>query len=190
MRSARNTLLLACLLALACAFPAVAPAQTGGSGDTASGGVGPEHPNYRATGRARIVNGIAIPPSDAPPEVRLAIEAGNRIIRKPYRYGGGHARVEDTGYDCSGTVSYALIGAGLLASPLDSRGFMRWGLPGRGRWITVWSNPGHAFAVIAGIRLDTGFRGRQPRGTHPGRGPRWLRSRPTSGFRARHVNGL
>ena len=191
MRRVRHTTLLACLLGLACALPPAAVAQSsGGSTQAADGGVGPDDPAYRPTGRAKIRNGIAIPPADAPPQVKAAIEAGNRIIRKPYKYGGGHARVEDTGYDCSGTVSYALIGGGLLDSPLDSSGFMRWGLPGRGKWITVYTNPGHAYVMIAGIRLDTGFRGAQPRGTHPGRGPRWLRKRSTRGFTARHPQGL
>jgi hypothetical protein len=192
MLSSRQKSLLACLLCMACALPGAAQAQTSGSADGtySGGGVGPAHPNYRPTGKARIVNGRAIPPADAPAEVKAVIEAGNRIIRRPYRWGGGHARIEDTGYDCSGAISYALLGGGLLAAPLDSRGYMTWGLPGRGRWITVYTNPGHAYLMVAGIRLDTGFRGREPRGTAPGRGPRWLHRRATAGFQARHPNGF
>jgi hypothetical protein len=132
-------------------------------------------------------NGLAAAPLDAPPQVHAAIAAANRIIGKPYKYGGGHAKVEDSGYDCSGTVSYALIGARLLKTPLDSSSFMRWGEAGPGQWITVYTNPGHAFAVIAGLRLDTSAAG-DPSG---GKGPRWrpvLRS--TRGFRARHPLGL
>ena len=132
-------------------------------------------------------NGLAAPPLDAPVQVQAAIVAANHIIGKPYKYGGGHAKVEDTGYDCSGTVSYALIGAKLLKAPLDSSSFMKWGVAGPGAWITVYTNPGHAFAVIAGLRLDTSAAG-DPSG---GKGPRWrpvLRS--TRGFRARHPLGF
>ncbi len=134
-----------------------------------------------------LPNGLAAAPLDAPPQVHAAIAAANRIIGKPYKYGGGHAKVVDSGYDCSGTVSFALIGAKLLKAPLDSSSFMRWGEAGPGQWITVYTNPGHAFVVIAGLRLDTSAAG-DPRG---GKGPRWrpvLRS--TRGFRARHPEGL
>jgi len=132
-------------------------------------------------------NGLAAAPLDAPPQVHAAIAAANRIIGKPYRYGGGHAKVEDSGYDCSGTVSYALIGAKLLKAPLDSSSFMSWGKAGPGQWITVYTNPGHAFAVIAGLRLDTSAAGDRS----GAKGPRWrpvLRS--TRGFKARHPAGL
>jgi cell wall-associated NlpC family hydrolase len=132
-------------------------------------------------------DGLATVPIGAPAEVRAAIEAANRIIGKPYRYGGGHAKVEDRGYDCSGTVSYALLGAKLLKSPLDSSSFMRWGEAGPGQWITVYTNPGHAFVVIAGLRLDTSAAG-DPSG---GKGPRWRPTlRSTRGFRARHPEGF
>ena len=134
-----------------------------------------------------LSNGLAAAPLEAPPQVHAAIAAANRIIGKPYKYGGGHAKVEDSGYDCSGTVSYALIGAKLLRAPLDSSGFLRWGKAGPGQWITVYTNPGHAFAVIAGLRLDTSAAG-DPSGA---KGPRWrpvLRS--TRGFKARHPLGL
>jgi cell wall-associated NlpC family hydrolase len=133
---------------------------------------------------AQVIDGVGYAPAAAPLEVQKAIWAANRIIGKPYRYGGGHNKAfKSSGYDCSGTVSYALHGGGLLKSPLDSSSFMRWGKRGTGDWITVYTNPSHAFMVIAGIRLDTSASG-DPSGN---KGPRWrpvLRS--TRGFHARH----
>jgi hypothetical protein len=128
-------------------------------------------------------NGIALPPLQAPEEVREIIEAGNAIARTPYKWGGGHGRWLDTGYDCSGSVSFALASAGLLSGPLDSGRLMSWGSPGPGRWITVWSSPGHVFLFVAGVRFDTS-------GTRT-TGSRWQASlRPTAGFVARHPAGL
>lgn len=132
-------------------------------------------------------DGKAAAPELAPPEVQEAIWAANKIVGKPYRYGGGHARFNDTGYDCSGTISYALKGAKALKSPLDSTSFMSWGEPGEGQWITVYTHPTHAFVVIAGLRLDTSAAG-DPGGQ---KGPRWrpvLRS--TKGFTVRHPEAL
>jgi cell wall-associated NlpC family hydrolase len=132
-------------------------------------------------------DGLAAPPVGAPPQVQAAILAANQIIGKPYRYGGGHRAFTDSGYDCSGTVSFALHGGGLLDDPLDSRSFFRWGEKGPGAWITVYTKSSHAFMVIAGLRLDTSAAG-DPSGL---RGPRWrpvLRS--TRGYRARHFEGL
>jgi hypothetical protein len=125
----------------------------------------------------------AIPPVSAPEPVKQAIYAANQITGKPYRYGGGHRSFTDRAYDCSGSVSYALHGGGLLTSPLPSSSFMRWGLPGRGLWMTVYTNPGHAYLVIAGLRFDT---------SGPGpRGPRWRRTaRMSRSFTARHPVGL
>ncbi len=121
----------------------------------------------------------AIPPASAPIEVQNAILAANQITRKPYRYGGGHRRWKDRGYDCSGSVSYALHGGGLLTSPLPSTSFMRWGLPGRGTWITIYTNPGHAYMIIAGLRFDTSGPGE--------RGPRWRKAvRSSRSYVARH----
>jgi hypothetical protein len=142
-----------------------------------------------------LPDGTAAAPADAPAPVQQAVWAANRIQDKPYRYGGGHAKIEDTGYDCSGTVSYALYHADLLESPLDSGSFMRWGARGRGAWITIYTNPGHAYTVIAGLRLDTSVAGvrasRRVARSALERGPRW---RPTwrspRGFRARHPIGL
>ena len=138
-----------------------------------------------------LPDGTAVAPPEAPPQVHAAVKAANEIVGKPYRYGGGHAKVQDTGYDCSGTVSYALgePGANLLKDgvPLDSSSFMRWGEAGPGEWITVYTNPGHAFVVIAGMRLDTSAAG-DPSGR---KGPRWRPTlRATRGFRARHPEGL
>ena len=176
----RTLCVAAFLAALACLLPGSALAE--------SGGVSPDDPRFAKPGKATLVNGKAIAPPDAPPQVKQAIEAANRIVGKPYKYGGGHAKVEDSGYDCSGTVSYALRGAGLLTTPLDSSGFMRWGSAGKGRWITVYTNPGHAFVVIAGLRLDTSAAGER---RSSGKGPRWRKvGRSTRGFRARHAEGF
>lgn len=134
-----------------------------------------------------LKDGRAAAPQSAPAEVQAAVWAANKIVGKPYRYGGGHARFNDSGYDCSGTISYALKGAKALKSPLDSTSFMNWGEAGEGEWITVYTHPTHAFVVIAGLRLDTSAAG-DPGGQ---KGPRWrpmLRS--TKGFTVRHPEGL
>jgi peptidoglycan hydrolase CwlO-like protein len=132
---------------------------------------------------ATLANGMAIPPANAPVAVRSAIEAGNRIVGLPYVWGGGHGSFESSGYDCSGTVSYALHGGGFLSSPLDSSGLTTWGSPGPGNWITVYAYSGHAYVVIAGLRLDTS-------GTVGGSGPSWsTEMRSSSGFVARHPDG-
>ena len=125
----------------------------------------------------------AMVPEAAPPPVREAIVAANRIVGKPYRWGGGHAAVEDDGYDCSGAVSYGLMGGGLLRGPLDSTGLMRFGQAGSGTWITVFANTGHTYVVIAGLRLDTSGTG--------GQGPRWhAAARSSEGYVVRHPAGL
>jgi cell wall-associated NlpC family hydrolase len=125
----------------------------------------------------------ALVPVSAPAPVRDAIAAANRIVTRPYRYGGGHGSFEDGGYDCSGTVSYALHGAGLLATPRDSGGLTSFGADGPGRWMTVYANGGHTYIVIAGLRLDTSGAGEE--------GPRW-RPEPgtTEGYVVRHPAGL
>jgi cell wall-associated NlpC family hydrolase len=136
--------------------------------------------------RAVVRNGIAYAPSRAPENVKNAIWAANTLRRKPYVWGGGHGSFHDRGYDCSGSVSYALHGAGVLAAPLPSSDLMRYGERGRGRWITIYARPGHTFAVIAGLRFDT---------TDLGRGgdvgPRWYADvRDTRGYVARHPTGF
>jgi hypothetical protein len=114
-------------------------------------------------------NGKAIAPASAPRRVKEAIEAANRIDDKGYRWGGGHGDWEDSGYDCSGAVSYVLgpRGAGLISSPMASGGFTNWGSSGKGKWITTYANSGHMFVVIAGLRFDTS----QPDDND--RGPGW-----------------
>jgi hypothetical protein len=119
----------------------------------------------------------------APPVVQQVINAGNVIARTPYIYGGGHGKWEDAGYDCSGSVSYALHGAGILQTALPSGNFMNWGDPGPGQWITLYANGGHAFMVVAGLRFDTS--GRTKAGT------RWQADmRPEKGYAVRHPVGL
>jgi hypothetical protein len=142
---------------------------------------------------AKIINGTAYAPADAPIQVQEAIWAGNSIDKLPYIWGGGHSNFKSRGYDCSGSVSYILHAAGLLKAPDDSSDFFSWGKRGKGHWITVYTNEGHAFVEIAGIRLDTSSEGEMKllKGTAPGSGPRWrplLKS--TSGFQARHKPGL
>ncbi len=186
----RHNVVVLAGLAVGCAVPAVAWADSG------TGGVSPNDPQFAPPKRAKIVDGKAVAPAGAPIEVVKAINAANRIVRKPYRYGGGHASFRSRGYDCSGTVSYALHGAHLLRRPFDSRDFFGWGEPGRGRWITVYTSSGHAFVVIAGLRFDTSSGGdsaaaARRRGIRPGKGPRWrVSKRSTRGYVARHPDGL
>lgn len=134
---------------------------------------------------ATLVDGKAVPPDRLPKPVSQAITAGNRIVGKPYRRGGGHGRIEDSAYDCSGTVSYVLYHAGLLTAPDTSSGFRDYGKSGRGKHITIFAKSGHVFVEIAGLRLDTGYNG----GSR-GDGPKWTaKPRPTSGFVMRHPEG-
>jgi cell wall-associated NlpC family hydrolase len=128
-------------------------------------------------------DGLAVAPDSAPDEVKAIIEAGNAIATKPYKYGGGHTRWNDTGYDCSGSVSYVLHAAGLLSRARDSTEFMSWGERGRGTWVTVRTNPSHAYLIVAGLRFDTSARSRT--------GNRWSEQmRSASGYVARHPEGL
>ena len=120
--------------------------------------------------------------SGLPYAVRRVIAAGNRIAHHPYKYGGGHGSFSDSGYDCSGSVSYALHGGGLLRSPLDSGQFMSYGAAGKGRHITIYANPGHVYMVVNGRRFDT---------TGMGGGSRWQwEQRSTAGYTVRHPPGL
>ncbi len=179
--------MLVVVLALAGSLAASAQAAKTGGSEYGAPPPAPAQPIV-AGDQAQIVDGIAMAPASAPAVVQQAIWAANAIVGKPYRYGGGHRKgFKDTGYDCSGTISVALNGAGVLDSPLDSSSFMRWGEAGKGDWITVYTNPGHAFAVIAGLRLDTSA-ANDPSGL---KGPRWRPAlRSTRGFRARHPDGL
>jgi cell wall-associated NlpC family hydrolase len=130
-----------------------------------------------------LPNGVALPPLEAPQAVMDIIRAGNTIARTPYIWGGGHGSFKDKGFDCSGSVSYALYAAGLIGGSATSGQLMAWGKPGKGRWITVYANGGHTFMEVAGIRFDTS--GRQVTGS------RWQNAfRPTAGFAVRHPPGL
>jgi cell wall-associated NlpC family hydrolase len=160
---------------LAAAAPAAA--QTGGTGTpggttttttTTTTPTAPVGPPGRATLRK---DGTAVAPADAPPAIQAAIAAGNAIKHLPYRWGGGHRTFYDTGYDCSGAVSYLLHAAGFLASPMPSGPLATsWGVPGKGRWITVYANASHAYMVVAGLRFDTSAVGEK---LNQGSGPRW-----------------
>jgi hypothetical protein len=133
---------------------------------------------------ATVQNGYAFAPPSAPERVHAAIAAGNQIAGSPYAYGGGHGRSNDGRFDCSGATSYVLQAAGLLRSPMPSRGFRKYGESGDGRWISVWARKGHVFLVVAGLRFDTGWTGDRE-------GPRWTtKSRPARGYVIRHPSGL
>lgn len=161
--------------------------SAGAAAKTSGGGAVAGTPISKLTApgaKAKLTrNGLAIPPAGAPPKVRAAIRAGNRIAKKPYKWGGGHARLVDSGYDCSGSVSYALRGGRLMRSAMASTGFMSWGRRGRGRWITVRAHGGHVYMIIAGLRFDTSARGVG--------GSRWTaKMRSPRGFVATHPPGL
>lgn len=133
---------------------------------------------------AMLKNGVAYAPRNAPPAVKRAIAAGNRLQGKPYKWGGGHARHNDSGYDCSGTVSYVLREAGLMKGSMPSSGYFNYGKKGEGRWITIYIRKGHVFVTIAGLRLDTGGSGARS-------GPRWKpQTREGRGHVMRHPAGL
>ena len=128
-------------------------------------------------------NGVALPPLEAPEAVKQIIEAGNGIARTPYKWGGGHGKWQDTGYDCSGSVSFVLAAAGLLNGPLASGPLMSWGEAGKGKWVTIYANNGHVFLEVAGVRFDTS--------AAKITGSRWINEmRSTEGFVARHPAGL
>jgi hypothetical protein len=187
------------LLVFALCGPAFAQEESGGTTYTPSGdGTGGSEYGAKADGPPRIYvqgtvakrlrSGYAAAPTDAPVAVQEAIFAANDIVGRPYVYGGGHRSFKSEGYDCSGTVSYALHGGRLLSSPLASGDFMRWGRKGGGDWITVYANGGHAWMKIAGLRLDTSAAG-EP--VSSGDGPRWRTNlRGGRGFARRHPSGF
>jgi cell wall-associated NlpC family hydrolase len=162
------------------AGPVPTSAATSGAPRAPGGSVGGHVQVDRASA---LPNGVAVPPLEAPEAVKEIIEAGNIIARSPYVWGGGHGKWLDTGYDCSGSVSFALAAAGLLNAPLDSGHLALWGKPGPGRWVTIYANAGHVFLEVAGIRFDTVARAVT--------GSRWANGgRSTAGFVARHPAGL
>lgn len=165
-------LALAALLLLASASPA------------ASGGLGTAQPSSKDGGRyqkAKLVKGRAIPPETAPRRIKKAIRAANKIRKTKYVYGGGHGSFKSKGYDCSGAVSYMLHGGGMLKTPLTSGSLASWGKRGKSKWLTVYANGGHTYAVVAGLRWDTSG----------GPGPRWHKDmRSGGGFAKRTYKGL
>jgi hypothetical protein len=185
--------LLLCVVAPAGAF---ADPPTGGATytpppppppDPSTVPLGQPQPLVPGTQAVLLPDGTAAAPVDAPPQVQNAVWAANTIQTLPYRYGGGHRSfISRRGYDCSGTVSFALNAAGLLKRPRDSSSFMRYGAKGPGQWFTIYTNPGHAYMVIAGLRLDT-----SSAGAGGGKGPRWrAKGRPTAGYTVRHPRGF
>ena len=193
MPSTSRKLFVRALLACACLTGATALAPVAGADVSSSSGGGATFtPPPPPPEKAKLVNGRLIAPVSAPTRVARAIEAANRIVEKPYRYGGGHQLYRkgrlDSGYDCSGAVSYALYGGRFLRSPLPSGALMDWAEEGPGQWITVYAHGGHAYVVIAGYRFDTSMR--DPDAPGPGSGPRWSRTlRTSSAFVARHPSG-
>jgi len=156
------------------------PATTGGIDPSAPVTTPAPAPGATATVDAA---GMAHAPAGAPAAVKAIIASGNAIARKPYVWGGGHQRWLAKGYDCSGSVSYALHGAGILDGPLVSGDFMGWGDAGPGSWVTIYANRGHVFMFVAGLRFDTS--GQRQTGT------RWQAdTRRLRGFRVRHPIGL
>jgi cell wall-associated NlpC family hydrolase len=123
-----------------------AAAQAARAAATGNAGVG---------GVAVDTGGMVQPPAGAPAAVAQVIAAGNAIAGLPYIWGGGHGSFHASGYDCSGSVSYALAAAGLLSSPMVSGDFESYGAPGPGRWITIYANAGHVWMQVAGWRFDT-----------------------------------
>ena len=183
--SRKGRLALALALSSCAALIALPPSALAGSGGVGPDGGGDEPTGTTPGSKAKLVDGKAIPPADAPARVVRAIQAANRIEDKPYVYGGGHGSWNDRGYDCSGAASYALgkPGARVLDAPMPSGSFTRWGKPGRGKWITVYANGGHMYLVIAGLRWDTS--------QTPGNGPGWSATKlHQAGFSVRHPRRL
>src|SRR5215208_3320607 len=192
LSSAKRRLAVAGITAactLAVAVPAAA--QTGGTGSpgsTTTSTTAPAAP-VGPPGRAKLrKDGTAVAPADAPANIQAAIAAGNAIHTYPYHWGGGHRSFTDSGYDCSGAVSYVLHAAGLLSSPMTSGGFASsWGAPGKGRWITVYGNAGHVYMIVAGLRYDTSSGGDR---WNQGSGPRWRKKkRKPVGYTSKYAPG-
>jgi cell wall-associated NlpC family hydrolase len=167
------------------------PASAGSNGTVVERHSASEREKIFANGHASgdgstsiLLTGIALPPPEAPQAVKDVINNANTIVGRPYIWGGGHGSWYSHGYDCSGAVSFALFGGGMIPRPLTSSELEGWGSPGPGKWITVYANASHTFAEIAGLRWDTS-------GTESGTGPRWhLAGRPTDGFVVRHPPGF
>ena len=149
---------------------------------------GPTVSSYHYTyvpGKTAVLHrGRAAVPESAPAQVKAVIAAGNQIAGLPYRRGGGHARLHDSAYDCSGATSFVLHEAGLLGTPIPSTNFRAYGQRGEGDWISVYARKGHVFLVVAGLRFDTGY-------GSGAKGPQWTTlNRPVNGCVVRHPVGM
>lgn len=182
MRNIRKTA-IATLTAMLAAAPAALADDYGGAapGESSPPVVSTPSTPTVAGSRAVIKAGVAYAPAAAPQSVKQVIWAGNKIRNLPYVWGGGHGSWTARGYDCSGSVSFALHGASLLRSPLVSGDLARWGDRGRGTWITIYANGGHVFMTVAGLRFDTS-------GARPNRWQTSMRS--AGGYAIRHPRGL
>ena len=191
MPSSRSHIKLLCAAVALAALLVMALAGPASAGRSKSSGGATFQPPPPPPEEATLVGGRVIAPATAPRRVKRVIEAANRLVEKPYIYGGGHkpfSSLLDSGYDCSGAVSYALYGGRFLRSPLPSGALMAWGEDGPGEWITVYTHPGHAYIVVAGLRFDTSMRDSDAPG--PASGPRWSRTlRESDAFVARHPLG-
>ncbi len=191
MPSSRSHITLLCAAVAAALLLVMGLAAPASAGRSKSSGGATFQPPPPPPEEATLVDGRVIAPASAPRRVKRVIEAANRLVEKPYIYGGGHKPFSsslDRGYDCSGAVSYALYGGRFLRSPLPSGSMMSWGEDGPGEWITVYAHRGHAYIVVAGLRFDTSMR--DPDAPGPSSGPRWSRTlRESNAFVARHPRG-
>jgi len=191
MPSSVSHIKLLCAAVSAALLLVMGLAGTASAGKTYRSGGATFQPPPPPPEEATLVDGRVIAPASAPRRVKRVIAAANRLVEKPYIYGGGHRPFSselDRGYDCSGAVSYALYGGRFLRSPLPSGALMSWGSEGPGDWITVYAHGGHAYLVVAGLRFDTSLRDADAPG--PSSGPRWSRTlRESDAFVARHPRG-
>jgi hypothetical protein len=191
MPSSRSHITLLCAAVAAAMLLVVGLAGTASAARSKSSGGATFEPPPPPPEEATLVDGRVLAPASAPRRVKRVIEAANRLVEKPYIYGGGHrpfSKLLDAGYDCSGAVSYALYGGRFLRAPLPSGDLMSWGEEGPGEWITVYAHGGHAYIVVAGLRFDTSMR--DPDAPGPSSGPRWSRTlRESDAFVARHPLG-
>jgi hypothetical protein len=191
MPSSRSHITLLCAAVAAALLLVMSLAAPASAGRSKSSGGATFEPPPPPPEEATLVDGRVIAPASAPRRVKRVIEAANRLVEKPYVYGGGHKPFSsglDRGYDCSGALSYALYGGRFLRSPLASGALMDWGEAGPGEWITVYAHGGHAYIVVAGLRFDTSMR--DPDAPGPSSGPRWSRTlRESDAFVARHPYG-
>jgi cell wall-associated NlpC family hydrolase len=191
MPSSRSHTTLLCAAVAAALLLVMGLAAPASAGRSKSRGGATFEPPPPPPEEATLVDGRVIAPASAPRRVKRVIGAANRLVEKPYVYGGGHkpfSSTLDIGYDCSGAVSYALYGGRFLRSPLPSGDLMSWGEEGPGDWITVYAHGGHAYIVVAGLRFDTSLR--DPDAPGPSSGPRWSRTlRESDAFVARHPYG-